>query len=152
MRISVWTVAQTVKHLSTMWETWVRSLGWEDSLEKEMATHSSTLALKIPWTEELGAGYYPCVAKSWARLSDFTFMRIGTCRIFPHFHFSSRAQSCPTLCDPMDCSTPDVPVHHQLLEPAQTSVHTVSDAVQPSYPLSSPSTPNFNLSQHQHLF
>ena len=51
-------VAQTVKHLSTMWETWVRSLGWEDSLEKEMATHSSTLALKILWTEELGAGYY----------------------------------------------------------------------------------------------
>ena len=52
-------VAQTVRRLSTMWETWVRSLGWEDSLEKEMATHSSTLALKIPWTEELGAGYYP---------------------------------------------------------------------------------------------
>ena len=48
-----------VKCLSTMWETWVWSLGWEDSLEKEMATHSSTLALKIPWTEELGAGYYP---------------------------------------------------------------------------------------------
>ena len=46
-----------VKHLSTMWETWVRSLGGEDSLEKEMATHSSTLAWKIPWMEELGAGY-----------------------------------------------------------------------------------------------
>ena len=51
--------AQKVKRLSTMPETWVRSLGWEDSLEKEMATHSSTLALKIPWTEELGAGYCP---------------------------------------------------------------------------------------------
>ena len=48
-----------VKCLSTMRETWVQSLGWEDSLEKEMATHSSTLALKIPWTEELGSGYYP---------------------------------------------------------------------------------------------
>ena len=48
-----------VKCLSTMWETWVQSLGWEDSLEKEMATHSSTLALKILWTEELGAGYCP---------------------------------------------------------------------------------------------
>ena len=48
-----------VKHLSTMRETWVRSLGWEDSLENEMATHSSTLALKIPWMEELGAGYCP---------------------------------------------------------------------------------------------
>ena len=52
-------MAQTVKCLSTMRETWVRSLGQEDSLEKEMATHSSTLALKIPWMEELGAGYYP---------------------------------------------------------------------------------------------
>ena len=52
-------MAQMVKCLLTMQETWVRSLAWEDSLEKEMATHSSTLALKIPWTEELGEGYYP---------------------------------------------------------------------------------------------
>ena len=52
-------MAQTVKCLPVMQETWVLSLGWEDSLEKEMATHSSTLALKIPWTGELGAGYYP---------------------------------------------------------------------------------------------
>ena len=52
-------VAQMVNCLSTMRETWVWFLGWEDSLEKEMATHSSTLALKIPWTEELGAGYCP---------------------------------------------------------------------------------------------
>ena len=48
-----------VKHLSTMWETWVRSLGMEDSMEKEMATHSSTLAQKIPWMEKPGAGYCP---------------------------------------------------------------------------------------------
>ena len=47
-------VAQTVKRLSTMWETWVRSLGWEDPLEKEMAIHSSTIAWKIPWREEPG--------------------------------------------------------------------------------------------------
>ena len=47
-------VAQTVKHLSTMWETRVRALGWEDPLEKEMAIHSSTIAWKIPWTEEPG--------------------------------------------------------------------------------------------------
>ena len=50
-------VAQSLKRLPGMWETWVRSLGREDPLKKEMATHSSTLALKIPWTEELGAGY-----------------------------------------------------------------------------------------------
>ena len=74
----LWTslVAQMVKHLSTMWETWVRSLGWEDSLEKEMATHSSTLALKIPWTEELGAGYYP-----WGCKESGT-----TERLHSHFH------------------------------------------------------------------
>ena len=51
-------MAQTVKHLPTMWETWVQSLGWDDLLEKEMATHSSILAWKIPWTEEV-AGYRP---------------------------------------------------------------------------------------------
>ena len=66
--------------------------------------------------------------------------------------FSSVAQSCPTLCDPMDCSTPGIPVHHQLPELAQTHVHWVGDAIQPSYPLSSPSPPAFNLSQHQGLF
>ena len=57
--VSTSPVAQMVKRLSTVRETWVRSLGREDSLEKEMATHSSTLASKIPWTEESGAGYCP---------------------------------------------------------------------------------------------
>ena len=66
--------------------------------------------------------------------------------------FSSVAQLCLTLCNPMDCSTPGFPVHHQLLEPIQTHVHCIGDAIQPSYPLSSPSPPTFNLSQHQGLF
>ena len=66
--------------------------------------------------------------------------------------FSSVTQSCPTLCDPKDCSTPGLPVHHQLPELAQTHVHQVGDANQPSHPLSSPSPPTFNLSQHQGLF
>ena len=66
--------------------------------------------------------------------------------------FRSVAQFCPTLCDPMDCSTPGFPVHHQCLELAQTHVHQVGDAIQPSHPLSSPSLPSFNLSQHQGLF
>ena len=65
-------VAQTVKHLSTMWETQVRALGWEDPLEKDMAIHSSTIAWKIPWTEEPGRLVYG-VPKSRTRLSDFTF-------------------------------------------------------------------------------
>ena len=62
------------------------------------------------------------------------------------------AQSCPTLCDPMDYSMPGLPAHHQLLEFTQTHVHSVSDAIQPSHPLLSPSCPTFNLSQHQGLF
>ena len=61
-------------------------------------------------------------------------------------HFSSVAQLCLTLCDPMDCSTPGFPVHHQLLELTQTHVHWVSDTIQPSYTLLSPSPPAFNLS------
>ena len=70
----------------------------------------------------------------------------------PPSTLSSVAQSCPTLCDPMDCSTPGLPVHHQLPEHAQTHVHRLGDAIQPPHPLSSPSPPAFNLSQHQGLF
>ena len=66
--------------------------------------------------------------------------------------FSSGAQSCLAVCDPMNRSTPGRPVHHQLLESTQTHVHWVSDAIQPSHPLSSPSPPAFNLSQHEGLF
>ena len=67
------------------------------------------------------------------------------------YQFSSVAQSCLTLCDPMNHSTPGLPVHHQLLEFTQTHVHRVGDAIQPSYPLSSPSPPAPNPSQHQGL-
>ena len=66
--------------------------------------------------------------------------------------FSSVAQSCPTLCDPRDCSTAGFLVHHQFAELAQTHVHRVGNAIQPSHPLSSPSPPAFNLPQHQGLF
>ena len=66
--------------------------------------------------------------------------------------FSSVAQSHLSLCDPRDCSMPGLPVHQQLLEVTQTHVHQVSDAIQPSHPLSSLSPPTFNLSQHQGLF
>ena len=71
---------------------------------------------------------------------------------YPSQSVSSFAQSCPTLCDPMDCSTPGLPVHHQLPEFTQSHVHWVSDAIQPSHPLSSPSPPTLSLSQHQGLF
>ena len=73
------------------------------------------------------------------------FERIGV-------QFSSISQSCLTLCDPMDCSTPGLPDHCQLLEFTQIHVHWISDVIQPSHPLSSPSPPAFNISQHQGLF
>ena len=66
--------------------------------------------------------------------------------------FSSVTQSCPTLCEPMNRSTPGLPVHHQLPEFTQTHVHRVGDAIQPSHPLSSPFLPAPNPSQHQSLF
>ena len=70
----------------------------------------------------------------------------------PSVQFSSVAQLCPTLCDPMSCSTPGLPVHHQLPEFTQIHVHRVSDAIHPSHPLSSPSLAAPNPSQHQNLF
>ena len=75
-----------------------------------------------------------------------------TTRPFSSVQFSSVAQSCPTLCDPMNRSTSGLPVHHQLPEFPQTHVHRVSDAIQPSHPQSSCSPPAPNPSQHQSLF
>ena len=66
--------------------------------------------------------------------------------------FSSVTQLCLTLCDPMNCSMPGLPAHHQLPESTQTHVYWVGDAIQPSHPLLSPSSPALNLSQHQGLF
>ena len=70
----------------------------------------------------------------------------------PDVQFISADQSCPTICDPMECSTPSFPVHHQLLELTQSHVYTVGDAIQPSHPLLTPSPPAFSLSQHHGLF
>ena len=84
-----------------------------------------------------------CVKEVWCHPAYLTNMQN---------QFSSVAQSCPTFCDPMNCSMPGLPVHHQPLELTQTHVHWVCDAIQPSHPLSSPSLPAFILSQHQGLF
>ena len=80
------------------------------------------------------------------------FFASGGQSIGASVQFSSVSQLCPTLCDPMNCSMPGLPVHHQLPEFTQTHVHRVSDAIQPSHPLSSPSSPAFNLSQYQGVF
>ena len=238
-----------------MWETQVWSLGQEDPLGKEMATHSSTLAWKIPWTEECGRlqsmgwqrighdwatslslqqekniknkenwnriltfannkhdnkqlarnilctkwcvcsvasvmsdslrpmdhslpgssvhGIFPARILEWVTMfSSKSFPDPGIKstspaspalqmdslllshwgNYIPNNQFSSVAQSCLTLCDPMDCNMPGLPIHHQLLELDQTHVHQVGDAILPSHPLSSLSPPAFNLSQHQGLF
>ena len=87
-----------------------------------MATHSSILAWEIPWTEEPGK-----------LQSQFSSVQFGP-------------QSSPNLCNLMNCSMPGFPVHHQLLELAQTHVHQVDDATPPSHPLLLPSPPDFNLS------
>ena len=72
--------------------------------------------------------------------------------IIKYIQFSSVTQSCPTLCDPMNHSTPGLPVHRQLLESTYTPIDGVNDAIQLSHPLSSPSPPALNLSQYQGLF
>ena len=84
-------------------------------------------------------------------LCIFQKINLDKCGI-PTIQFSSVAQTCPTLCNPMNHSTPGLPVHHQLPESTQTHVHWVGDAIQPSHPLWSPSPPALNLSQHQGLF
>ena len=85
----------------------------------------------------------------WPKYWSFSF---NTSPSKESVQFSSVAQSCPTLCNPMNRSTPGLPVHHQLPEFTQTHVHRVGDAIQPSHPLSSPSPPAPNPSQHQSLF
>ena len=80
------------------------------------------------------------------------YIHICVCIYIYVYQFISVTHSCPTLCDPMNHSTPGLPVHHQLPESTQTHVHQVGDAIQPSLPLLSPSPPAPNPSQHQSLF
>ena len=81
-------------------------------------------------------------------INNFVYLVLGLLSV----QFNSVAQSCPTLCDPMNRSTPGLPVHHHLLEFTQTHVHWVGDAIQPSHPLPSLFPPAPNPSQHQSLF
>ena len=105
----------------------VWSLGQEGPLEKEMATHSSILVWEIPWTQEPGG-----LQSMWLQKSHW----------LNNIQFNSvQSLSRVRLCDPVNHGTPGLPVHHQLPEFTQTYVHRVSDVIQPSYPLSSPSPP-----------
>ena len=98
------------------------------------------------WSPEICV--FTCAHPPYTRVS-YTVKFENHC---PSVQLSWVSQSCPTLCDPMNRSTPGLPVHHQLPEFTQTHVHRVSDAIQPSHPLSSPSPPVLNPSQHQSLF
>ena len=108
------------------------------------------------WTINVRSYYYQTMWKNdlktnFSQYSEYVIQKVNL--LFKvSVQFSSVAQLCPTLCDPMNYSTPGLPVHHQLPESTQTHVHCVGDAIQPSHPLSSPSPPALNLSQHQGLF
>ena len=108
---------QRLKRLPVMWETWVQSLGQEDPLEQEMATHSSILASRIPWTEEVG-GLQSTGHKEWDTTEwlHFHFHRprsgiVGLYSKLKKKKKSVHAQSCPTLCHPLYYSLPGSSVH-----------------------------------------
>ena len=129
-----------------MQETWFQSLGQEDHLVKGMATHISILAWRIPWTQKpdglhsirlqrIGLSTYGVyISNVYKCMCVYVCVCINIIYIYVSVQFSSVVQSCPTLCDPMNRSTPGPPVHHQLPELTQTHVHRVGDAIQPSHP------------------
>ena len=143
-------VAQMVKNLPAMQETQVQFLGQEDPLEKEMATHSSILAWRIPWTDKPGG------------LQSMGLQESDTTEQLNHHHLSLAAAAVEftpkpvvvwsSLWNPMEGSTSGSPLLHRLPDFAQTCVHWVSDAIQTSHPLPPSSSLAFSLSQHQGLF
>ena len=99
----------------------------------------------VHWSHNISTGIYSVDANS------IHITQLWQLKMSP-VQFSSVTQSCPTLCDPMNRSTPGLPVHHRFPEFTQTHIHRVSNTIQPSHPLSSPSPPAPNPSQHQSLF
>ena len=152
-----------------------RALWSEELLDLERQAgdlRGSETSLRDMLTAGIGPCHHHLVAKSCPTLCDpmncsppgssvheisqariLEWIAISSCNrpLFSSVQFSSVTQSCPTLCDPMNPSTPGLPVHHHLPEFTQTRIHRVSDAIQPSHPLSSPSPPAPNPSQHQSL-
>ena len=111
----------------------------------------------FPWETNISCPRRTGIWPGWKKEEERVRMKAGRTGwqelwFWGFIQFSSVTQSCPTLCSPMNCSTPGSPVHHQLPEFTQTHVHRVGDAIQPSHPLSSPSPPAPNPSQHQNLF
>ena len=119
---------------------------------------SAVMEKSLPILSNMAATSHMWLLGTWNKASatevlncsfNSIYIKVAT---FSSVQFSSVAQSCLTLCNPMNRSMPGLPVHHQLLDFTQTHVHRVSDAIQPSCPLSSPSPPAPNPSQHQSLF
>ena len=108
-----------------------------------------TTHMKLKHTEKFRQGSRRCAKQIQTKRNQWDSY-VSSWRM--SLQFSSVAQSCPTLCDPMNRSTPGLPVHHQLPEFTQIHIHRVHDAIQPSHPLSFPSPPAPNPSQHQSLF
>ena len=113
-------------------------------------SHSEILGTQIFWGPQFNLQQDLLLPESFLKM--IILYLNNYLKNFLCLQLSSVTQSCLSLCDPMDCSTPGLPVHHQLPELTQTHVHWVSDAIQPSHPLLSPFSPAFYLSQHQGLF
>ena len=126
-------------------KSWTRLSNWTEPSRKPLIVWITANCGKFLMTWEYQEMWPAC----W---EIFMQVRKQELELDMEQQFSSVAQLCPTLCDPMNHSMPGLPVHHQLLESTQTHVHWVSDANQPSHPLSFPSPPALNLSQHQGLF
>ena len=107
---------------------------------------------QLGWSQEYSSQFPQKFCHPWKNQSNKPTQQLYFNASWASVQFSSVTQSCLTLYNPINCSTPGLPVHHQLPEFTQTHVHRVSDAIQPSYPLSSPFPPAPNPSQHQSLF
>ena len=153
-----WTQRQEAKRKETFNEGLTRSGIWWAGTPRTVTTSNLFSSSQVPpvvthwlstmgWTIFLDIHWSLFPSSLWAGPSLTAFFPVS-CAL----QFSSVAQSHPTLCDPVDHCMPGFPVHYHLPELTQTHVHRVADAIQPSHPLSSPSPPAFNLSQHQGLF
>ena len=141
---------------STFYTCWnVKHTPWELFIDPTIPPLGLYPDKTIIWTDTCTLMFIAAlftIAKTWKQPKCSSTEELKKKMQYVSVQFSSVAQLCPTLCNPMNCSMPGLPVHQQLPEFTQTHVHQVGDAIQPSHPLSSPSSPALNLSQHQGLF